>query len=551
MKRMVVLLASLAMIFVTRAGAQDETRRKVDSVFAAYDKAGSPGCALGIVRDGNFVYRKGYGLGSIELNVPLSSASVFYMGSVSKQFTAAVVVLAAEQGFLSLDDDVRKYIPELPDYGHPITIRQMLHHTSGLKDFLSLQALAGWHTEDVHTRQENIELIARQKGLNNAPGDEYLYSNSNYFLLGEVIKRATKKSLEEFAAEAIFKPLGMTQTRYYDDRELVVLNRVAAYSPGKDGKFLVDWSTNFDTVGAGGLMSSVDDLLLWDRNFYANKLGKGTLLEQMQTKGVLNNGKKIGYALGLDIGSYRGLPVVEHGGALFGYRTEILRFPEQRFTVLCLCNLANAGPSRLARKVADIYLEKELKPEAVAAGGAASSSKTDPFPDPSPFAGKYFDPRTHMLFEFTASGGELVAWGQKLQRVSKNQFHDLGTGVITFDDAGGAMKVKLDLDGEPFFAGDRIEAPKLSAAALEAFAGKYRSEELQTTYRIAVEDGKLMIHIGWYPAMELKPLLPDKFDCDFGTVEFRRDVKGAVTGLSVFEGRARDVQFERIDLGHS
>jgi hypothetical protein len=423
----------------------------------------------------------------------------------------------------------------------------MLHHTSGLKDFLSLQALAGWHTEDVHTRQENIELIARQKGLNNVPGDEYLYSNTNYFLLGEVIKRATKKSLEEFAAEAIFTPLGMKQTRYYDDRELVVLNRVAAYSPGKDGKFLVDWSTNFDTVGAGGLMSSVDDLLLWDRNFYGNKLGKGTLLEQMQTKGVLNNGKKIAYALGLDIGSYRGLPVVEHGGALFGYRTEILRFPEQRFTVLCLCNLANAGPSRLARKVADIYLEKDLKNEPGTAGGSGASSKADAFPDPAPFAGKYFDARTRQLFEFTVANGELSAWGQKLLRVSKNQFHDLGTGVITFDDAGGAMKVRLDLDGEPFFAGDRVEAPKLSAAALEAFAGKYRSEELQTTYRIAAEDGKLMMHVGWYPAMELTPIVADKFDCEFGTVEFRRDAKGAVAGLSVFEGRARDMRFEKVE----
>jgi hypothetical protein len=284
-------------------------------------------------------------------------------------------------------------------------------------------------------------------------------------------------------------------------------------------------------------------LLLWDRNFYANKLGKGTLLKEMQTPGVLNNGKKIVYALGLEVGTYRGLPVVEHGGALFGYRTEILRFPEQRFTVLCLCNLANAGPSRLARKVADVYLEKDFKKD-MGTGSAASSATA--WPDPAPFAGKYFDPRSHMLYEFTSAGGELSAWGQKLQRMGKNQFQDTATGVITFDDAGGVMKVRLDLDGEPFFAGNHIEPPKLSAAAMAAFVGKYRSGELQTTYRIAVEDGKLMMHVGWYPAMELTPLLADKFDCDFGTVEFRRDAKDSVRGLSVFEGRARDMRFEKI-----
>ncbi|HYL63385.1 MAG TPA: serine hydrolase domain-containing protein [Candidatus Methylomirabilis sp.] len=266
--------------------------RKVDHIFAVYDKPGSPGCALGVIRDGNFVYKRGYGEASLELDVLITPESVFYMGSISKQFTAASVVLAAEQGFLSLDDDVRKYIPELPSYGKTITLREMLHHTSGLRDIFGLLYLAGRNPEDIHPTNELLDLVAHQKALNFAPGDEYLYSNTNFFLMSVVIRRATGNPLSQFAEENIFKPLGMTHTRFYDDRTLVVPGRIPAYEPRKGGGFQVGWATNFDKIGDGGLMSSVDDLLFWDRNFYDNKLGKGTLLKELQTQGVLNNTKK-------------------------------------------------------------------------------------------------------------------------------------------------------------------------------------------------------------------------------------------------------------------
>ncbi len=260
--RSIAILALYVSFIFRPAFAADDKPEKVDQVFAAYDKSASPGCALGVIQDGNFILRKGYGMGSLELGVPLSPQSVFYTGSVSKQFTAASVVLAAEQGFLSLDDNVRKFIPELPDYGHAITLRQMLHHTSGFRDFLTLLGLSGREAGEIHSEAEIIDLIARQKGLNNFPGEEWLYSNTNYFLLGVVVKRSTKKSLAEFAAENIFKPLGMLHTRFYDDHTVVLPGRVAAYDPGNDGQFLVNWSTGYDIVGAGGLMSTVDDMLL-------------------------------------------------------------------------------------------------------------------------------------------------------------------------------------------------------------------------------------------------------------------------------------------------
>jgi CubicO group peptidase (beta-lactamase class C family) len=516
---------------------------KVDQIFAGYAKPASPGCALGVIQNGNFVYRKGYGMGSLELGVPLSSRSVFYMGSVSKQFTAATIVLAAEQGFLSLDDNVRNYIPELPDYGQPITIREMLHHTSGLPDVLPMFAIAGRHTEDLHSIAEAMDLIVRQKTLNFNPGEQYLYSNTNYFLLAQVVSRATRKSLPEFAAESIFKPLGMTHTRFYDDHTLVVPGRVAAYSPGADGHFLVDWATTYDFVGAGGLMSSVDDLLLWDRNFYDNKLGKGTLLREIQTRGVLNNGTESNYALGLMMTAYRGLPVVEHGGANFGYRTDILRFPKQRFTAMVLCNVSSADTAALTRKIADIYLEKDLAPAppAVAASGF----------DPALFSGKYFDSRTHYLALFTIGSGNLMLEGHVLPAISPNEFEDpIIGGTVEFSASNGVMKTTVTYNNAITFAGTRIDDLKLDDTTLAAYTGVYKSEELDATYKLAVEKGSLMLTIGWNPPIRLVPIVQNEFAGGEMTIVFRRDNAGHISGLSIFagwDGTVRNENFERLN----
>jgi CubicO group peptidase (beta-lactamase class C family) len=514
----------------------------VDRIFAAFNRPGSPGCALGVIHNGTFIYRKGYGEGSLELDVPLLPESVFYVGSISKQFTAASIVLAAEQGFLSLDDNVRKYVPELPDYGRPITLRQMLHHTSGLRDFETLLYLSGRDASDLHSKDEMIALIVRQKGLNNPPGDAFLYSNTNYFLLAEVVHRATGKSLAQFADENIFRPLRMTHTRFYDDHNLVVPGRVSAYDPGPDGKFTVDWSTNFDLVGAGGLMSSVDDLLAWDSSFYNNQLGKGTLIRELETRGQLNNGKTIDYALGLELTDYRGLRVVDHSGSLFGYRSEIIRFPDQRFTVVCLCNVSSADTNSLSRQVADVYLAKELQ-QAVSATDVPNSR----FPDPSQFTGEYLDPQRHFLYSFTASSGNLMAWGGILRRLGANQFRDLGTGIITFDNSNHGMTATLIMDGETFFSGNRIQAPHLTEADLSTYAGVYKSSELDAAYNLSPEKDGLRLRAGWNPSVKLAPVAPDEFNSpDLGTIVFHRDADHRIISLSVFTVNARDVRFDKV-----
>jgi CubicO group peptidase (beta-lactamase class C family) len=530
--RIVVVL----ILCITTASAEDSAQ-KVDRLFAVFAREGSPGCSVGVIRDGNFVYKKSFGYASLELKIPLTSRSIFYMASVSKQFTAASIVLAAEHGYLSLDDDVRKYIPELPDYGHPITLRMMLHQTSGFRDFLDLVFISGRNAADLASPADILELIARQKGLNNVSGAEWVYSNSNYFLLGEVVHRATKKSLAQFAAENILKPLGMTHTLFYDDNTLVVPNRVAAYDPGKNGQFLVDWSTSYDIVGGGGLMSNVDDLLFWDRNFYTNKLGKGTLTRELQSHGVLNNGNQINYALGLSLGAYRGLPIVEHNGGLFGYRTAFLRFPEQRFSAIVLCNLASAGPEDLARKIADLYLASDLKPDNTAATAAES------LPDPAPFAGTYLDPHTKTIYQFTADRGNLMAWGSVLRRIDAYRFYDLGSNIITFQNANGVMHASLAIPGEVYFSGDKMQPVKLSEAALTRFVGTYYSDELDATYILSVEQGNLTAKAGGNRPVAFDAASRDEFySSDFRTLVFHTDA----SSFSLFTQAARGINFTKI-----
>ena len=533
--------------------------RQVDAIFAAYDQAGSPGCAVGLVRNGEFIYKRGYGMGSIELQTPLSPASVFYMGSVSKQFTAASVVLAAEKGLLSLDDDIRKWIPEIPSYGHIITLRHMLHHISGIRDELGLMSLAGEHVEDVHPTAEMVDLVARQKALNFAPGDEYQYSNSNFFLLAEVVHRAAGVPFSRFADENIFKPLGMTHTRFYDDRTVVLPRRAAAYSPRQNGGFRVDWSTSFEKVGDGGLMSSVEDMLLWDRNFYHNKLGSGTLLRELQTRGILNSGKTISYALGLMITEYKGLPIVEHGGALFGYRTEILRFPEQKFSVLCLCNLSSSNPGAKARQIADIYLAGKFPASGGTAPGRHPRPTTSVQSDLSTFAGTYRDLSDRSFVMVSARDGgldidnPLAEPTSVLKSTTGNLFVDPKGAEYLFDSSTNAgMRMTWNVGHDTRHVLERIQSVHPTVAELAGYSGDYVSDELLATYRVHSQDGKLISRVGWNDPIELQPSRRDEFlgrlSGEFRepiVIQFVREGR-KIVGFDLFAGVAsgvRDVRF--------
>src|SRR5713101_7298728 len=361
-----VLLAS-ALVFGSSLAAAGNTAEEkktvaVDEIFVDLTKAGSPGCALGVYRDGKMVYAKGYGLANLEQNVPKTPQSVFDIGSTSKQFTAASILLLEKQGKLSINDDVRKYVPELPDYGQKVTILHLLNHTSGLRDYLTLMDLAGIHIDGVTTDEDALQIISRQKALNFAPGSDWLYSNTGFFLLAVIVKRVSGKTLQEFAGENIFAPLEMSHTQYRDDHTSLIPNRALAYdAKEKGGGYKLDVSY-FEQTGDGAVHTSVEDLLKWDENFYKGQIGGKELLSEIQEPGKLNSGKVLDYAKGLRIADYRGLRTVSHGGSWGGYRAELLRFPEQHFSVACLCNLGNASPSKRAHQVADVFLSDLMKP---------------------------------------------------------------------------------------------------------------------------------------------------------------------------------------------
>src|SRR6266436_5161172 len=345
--------------------AEEKKAVAVDEIFVDLTKTGSPGCALGVYREGKMVYAKGYGLANLEQNVPITPQSVFDIGSTSKQFTAASILLLEKQGKLSINDEVRKYIPELPDYGQKVTIIHLLNQTSGLRDYLTLMNLAGIHIDSVTTDEDALQIVSRQQALNFAPGSDWLYSNTGFFLLSVIVKRVSGKTLREFAGENIFTPLAMTHTQFRDDHTSLIANRAMAYDAKEKAPGYRLNVSYFEQTGDGAVHTSVEDLLKWDENFYSGQVGGKDFLSEIQEQGKLNNGKELDYAKGLFIKDYRGLHTVSHGGAWGGYRAELLRFPEQHFSVACLCNLGSAGPSNRARLVADVYLAGLMKPREI------------------------------------------------------------------------------------------------------------------------------------------------------------------------------------------
>lgn len=362
-----VLAASvlLPMCASTLAASAKPSKARIDAVMAEYNRTDGPGCAVSVVQNGAVAYENGYGMANLEHQVPITPDTVFYIASVSKQFTAAAVALLAEEGRISLQDDLRKYVPEMPDYGKPIAIHNLIHHTSGLRDYLNLWDQSHQSFADSISELQAIEIIARHPGLEFPTGDKYQYSNSNYMLLSLIVKRASGMSLRQYAEEKMFKPLGMRHTHFHDDRTMIVPNRASAYfkraakdGGGPDGGELGLFQTSFDLVGDGGLLTTVRDLVLWDRNYYHNVLGtRGqALIEQLTSTEPLNDGSANAYAFGLQIGEYGGLKSVSHGGSFIGYRSMLMRIPQRQLSVIMLCNAAEADTGKLSKQIVDLYL---------------------------------------------------------------------------------------------------------------------------------------------------------------------------------------------------
>jgi CubicO group peptidase (beta-lactamase class C family) len=425
---------------------------RIDAVFARYDAPDSPGCALAVVQNGAIVYQRGYGSANLDYGIPNGPDMVYYVGSVSKQFTAAAVALLAEEGRISLDDDVRRYFPELPDYGRTMTIRHLIHHTSGLRDIYTLMSLAGIRMQDVLTDEEALDLIVRQKELNFLPGDDYLYSNSGYWLLGQLIERVTGESLREYADRMIFRPLGMNDTHFHDRPDHVLRNRAMSYSPAGDGDVRIAYLANFDKVGAGGLYSTLADLAKWDANYYDRKVGGPEFMQTLHTRGVLDSGDTLTYAFGNNVQQRRGLDVVRHSGSLMGFRADLVRYPTERFSVITLCNMSSIDPAGLADQVTELHLADRLAPPVPPGRAAAAAANPAARPDadvtPSPrrlqdYAGAYYSHEVDATYDIERGDDGLVVrrrlGTQALRPTGPDRF-SVGSQVFTFErDAAGVI----------------------------------------------------------------------------------------------------------------
>ena len=337
-----------------RGSKKGEAVAKIDALFSKWDRNDSPGCAVAVIRDGEIAYVNGYGMADLDREVPISSRSLFYLGSVSKQFTGMSIALLAQQGALSLDDHVTKYVPKLGALYESISIRHLLHHISGIKDYLELLVLAGANLSFPHTEKEIVALLSEQKALNFEPGEHFLYTNSGYFLLSLIVKEVTGTPLSDFAETSIFQPLGMNQTYFYNNRVKTGKHSVVAYAGMPRRGFRVCMS-HPGRIGDGGLLSTLEDLFLWDQNFYHYKVGGKELVSQLLTPGKLNNGEVINYGYGLYVTDFGEGKVVSHRGRLLGFGAEMIRLPEQKFSVICLTNLANIDASTMAEDIVRIY----------------------------------------------------------------------------------------------------------------------------------------------------------------------------------------------------
>ncbi|NBB15588.1 serine hydrolase [Caulobacter sp. SLTY] len=528
------VLAAPAVAFgqTPAVGATADIPARVDAIFAAHAGTDRPGCAVSAMRGEELLVERGYGQAHLEYDVPITAQTVFEAGSVSKQFTAAAILLLAREGRLKLSDDIRKYLPEMPDYGVPITIEQLLNHTSGLRDWGDLAAFMGWpRTTRAYTQTDILEIIQRQRGLNYVPGAEYAYTNSGYNLLTEIVRRTSGKSLADYSREKIFLPLGMNHTGWRDDFHRVVPGRAAAYQRTAGGyQELMPFE---DGYGNGGLLTTVADLQVWNRALAAGALGD--LGEALIERGVLNDGTRIAYGRGVLIQAWSGVLEIGHSGATAGYRAWLARYPNEQLSIVVLCNASDANTIPLGRAVAALFLPPPPPEPDVA-----------PLRDPAGRAGLYVNQKTGRPLALVQDGAGLrVSGAGPLYPLTADSAR-FGGDVIAFQDQNSF--VIRTLEGGRYLH-RRAERWAPAYGDLVPFAGRYFSPELGVTYRVTLEDNRLWLRLEdrTLAPIPMGPMIRDTFNLNGNLARFRRDSSGRVISMSLGSGRVRDLVLKRLN----
>jgi CubicO group peptidase (beta-lactamase class C family) len=551
------LLGSSAAFAQNIIGVRDARALRADSVFQRFDRTDSPGCALGVYQDGKILYARGYGMASLELGVALSPRSVLDVGSISKQFTAMSMLMLQKEGKLNLDDPIRKYIPEMPPYGDKITLRRALSQTSGLRDLYVMwgqtgRAFAG-DTVDA------LRIITRSAEPNYEPGSRYLYTNSGWILAAQIVYRLTGKTLAQFAEERIFGPLGMKDTRYLADASMIIPGLATAYSPRQGGAagFRVARSAYDGAImGAGAVHTTVEDFGKWLNNYDVGEIGGRDIVEIMKTATKLNDGNpaasgaNLAYAVGLTVGTLRGLRVVSHGGSWAGYRGHFYRFPDQRFAVATFCNLSTSGPDSLARKVAGIYLGDRMQPDSALIWTTALNAAPRvevPVSSLRSLTGVWRNVERGEVRRTRFIGDTLFSLGGERTRLvplDGGRFRAGTSSEIRFDgDPPTRMIVRTSGDSVTY---TRADTTAVTPAQLTEFAGEYRNDEIEATHTWKVEKGQLVVYANNRRLGVLEPSYKDGFTRGDNVIDVQRDAKGRITGFVVEAGRVRHLRFTRV-----
>ncbi len=531
---------------------KSKTQTKVDKIFENWDKSDSPGAVLAVVKGKKVVYTQGYGSANLEYDIPITPKTVFHVASVSKQFTAFAITMLAESGKLFLDDDIRLHLPEIPDFGKTITIRHLIHHISGLRDQWELLAMAGWRLDDVITKNHILKMVRRQKDLNFDPGEEYLYCNTGFTLLAEIVERITKKPFRDWTQENIFTPLDMTHTHFHENHEQIVKNRSYSYSPQGEG--FRKRVLSFANVGATSLFTTVEDLAKWVMNFESKVIANDAVMTQMHQQGILNSGEKINYARGLSIGEYKGLKTVGHGGSDAGFRSQVVRFPEEDFAVIVLSNLSAISTNRLAMQVADIYLSKKTKAKK---SPKKKVKRTSVALDPKilEFYEGQYQIRPDYVLTIKKQDKQLTVQstgGRKyvLYAESERLFFRRNANFEIFfeiNNVGHITKITIQDNGREL-EGIKILPVQFTSEQLAEYTGEYYSRELETFYRIVFDEGRLIATHRKHDDFPLTAITPDYYsgtEWFFRKVHFTRDNTNSINGFLVTGSRVRNLRFTK------
>ncbi len=535
---------------------KEDYQAEVDSLIAAQVPEDGPGCAVAIVRDGTIYYTTEQGLANLEYEIPVARETPFHVASVSKQFTAFAILLLEQEGKLSLDDDIRKYLPNIPAFDQTITIRHLATHTSGMRDQWELLAMAGWRLDDVITKSQIIRMLEHQQDLNFEPGAEYLYCNSGFTLLAEIVAKVSGQSFPEFCKERIFIPLEMTNTHFHDDHQMVVKNRAYSYYLSEDSTYKKS-VLSYANCGATSLFTTAEDLGKWLINLEAGNLGGEELLEKIHERGILNSGDTIGYSLGLSHGRYRGLLLIGHSGGDAGFRSYAGRFPDQRLGVVVLQNAAYANPSVLSREIAAVFLEQQMDPveeteptekpdeEDFITVDPETLKKYEGFYELQPYDiyAKIFMQDDHLWLEQGWNGRKNV-----LRALSESRFNIEKEDAYAVFNENDEREVILTIEfAELTVTGKRVASVTELSEGLEAFEGRYYSEELGTFYDLTVQNDTLVALHRRHEPITLTRIRKDGFRGNawwFQKLEFQRE-GGEITGFLLSGSRVRNLRFEK------